>query len=499
MINKEVKFLLGHSSIYGLGTIISRVVTFLLLPLYTRYLTPEDYGILEIIDITSVLIGIVVSIGIANGLSRFYYESDNTDDRNIVVSTTYYIGTIIVLVSTPILYFLTSPISELLFGSIQYAYFFIISFASFLLGIYLDTGILYLRLIKKPAIFISITISRLVFLIFFNILFIVKYEMGIIGILYSSLLVRSVYALFLSIAVLWKTGIKFSFQLAIDMIKYSLPIIPSNLASTLIKQSDKYFVAHFFTMFDTGIYTLALRLGNTVHNLLTIPFNMAYIPRRFEIMKREDTSGTYAKIFTYHMFLVGFVGLLISILIPEILRLMVTPKFYDAASYVPLVVFSMIIFGTHRHFDFGILYSKKTKYLAYINLSTAIINLSLNYILIRSYGLWGAIWSAVLVLSLQAFLMLYVSNKFFRINFEFFRVSKYFILGILFYFISTQIEFKSTITNISLKIILIILFPIIAGLLRIISQSELSKIKEIYEYHIKKILIRIFKLKNSKV
>ena len=77
MITNEIRFLLTHSSIYGLGTVVSRLVAFILLPLYTRYLTPTDYGVLETIDISSGIIGIVVTVGIARSLSRFYYEFDD--------------------------------------------------------------------------------------------------------------------------------------------------------------------------------------------------------------------------------------------------------------------------------------------------------------------------------------------------------------------------------------------------------------------------------------
>jgi O-antigen/teichoic acid export membrane protein len=480
MISKELKFLLSHSSIYGLGTVISRLVAFLLLPLYTRYLTPQDYGMIEIIDITSGLIGIVVSVGIATGMSRFYYESDDIVKRNLVVSTTYIIYSILAIIFVPVLYYSSSPLALLFLGDVNFEYFFLISFSSFLIGVYLDIGILYLRLLKKPVVFISITISRLFFLIFFNILFIVKYELGILGILYSSLLVRSVYALVLTFAILWKTHIKFSFTLAVNMIKYNTPIIPSNLASTFIKQSDKYFVLHFLTLADTGIYALSLRLGNAVHNLLTVPFNMAYIPRRFELMNNKDSKKTYAKIFTYYMFFMIFIGLVISTLIPEILGIMVTPKFSAAAPYVPLVVLSMIIFGTHRHFEFGILYSKQTKYLAYINISTAVINLILNYFLIRQFSLWGGIFSATFVLSLQAFLLLKISNRFYKIEYEFIRILKYLILAALIYGVNIYISFDNLFLLIFVKCILLLLFLILGIILKIISDEEIARIKFIF-------------------
>ena len=480
MISKELKFLLSHSSIYGLGTVISRLVAFLLLPLYTRYLTPQDYGMLEIIDITSGLIGIVVSVGIATGMSRFYYESDDIVKRNMVVSTTYIIYSGIAIIFVPILYYLSSPLALLFLDDVNFELFFLISFSSFLIGVYLDIGILYLRLLKKPVVFISITISRIFFLIFFNILFIVKYEMGVLGILYSSLIVRSAYAIILTFAILWKTRFKFSFTLAVKMIKYNAPIIPSNLASTFIKQSDKYFVLHFLTLADTGIYALALRLGNAVHNLLTVPFNMAYIPRRFELMKNKDSKKTYAKIFTYYMFFMIFIGLVISTLIPEILGIMVTPKFYAAAPYIPLVVLSMIIFGTHRHFEFGILYSKQTKYLAYINISTAAINLILNYFLIRQFSLWGGIFSAIFVLSLQAFLLLKISNRFYKIDYEFIRILKYLILAGLIYGINHFITIDNIFMMIIVKCILLLLFLVLGILLKIINDEEITKIKFIF-------------------
>lgn len=105
MNTKELKFLLTHSSIYGLGTIISQAVAFLMLPLYTRYLTPQDYGILELIDTTNMLIGIIVTLGIARGMSRFYYEEKERSYKYSVISTTY-----IIFISASLILLQQSPI-----------------------------------------------------------------------------------------------------------------------------------------------------------------------------------------------------------------------------------------------------------------------------------------------------------------------------------------------------------------------------------------------------
>src|SRR5262249_10593018 len=89
----ELKFLLKHSSIYGIGTVLSRAVAFLLLPLYTRYLTPTDYGVLELIDTTTGLVGIVVGLGVSTSVSRFYYQRETEAERNRLMSTVYILVT----------------------------------------------------------------------------------------------------------------------------------------------------------------------------------------------------------------------------------------------------------------------------------------------------------------------------------------------------------------------------------------------------------------------
>jgi O-antigen/teichoic acid export membrane protein len=458
MLSKEIKFLLTHSSIYGIGTVVSRLVAFILLPFYTRHLTPSDYGFLETIDISTGLIGIVVTVGIARALSRFYYVSSEQDERNRVVSTTYITYLIVAIISIPFLYFLCNPLSKLLFGSIAYSYLFKISFASLILGGIVDIGLMYLRLIKKPKVFISITIFRVTLLITLNIFFIAYLKLGVLGILYSSLFTRTLVLLLITPSILFRIKLSFSLNISYELLKYAFPIIPSNLANTIVKQSDKYFVLYFLSISDMGIYSIGLKIGNAIHNLLTTPFNMAYIPRRFEKMDSIDSKATFSKIFTYYTFITIYIGLLISVLTPEILSIMVTKDFQRAGLIVPLVVFSMIILGTHFHFDFGILYSKKTKYLAYINLFCAVLHLICNFLLIKSFGLFGAVFSSIIVLSIQACFLYTISQRFFPIIYEFGRIFKFLIFAFVAFFLSKSFYLNNFFLSILFKLLLLSIY-----------------------------------------
>jgi O-antigen/teichoic acid export membrane protein len=348
-----------------------------------------------------------------------------------------------------------------------------------LLGGIIDLGLMYLRIIKKPFIYISITITRLIMLFSLNIVFIVFLERGVIGILYSTLISRIIFSALMTVPILLKTNLRFSLKLSKDMLKFSLPLIPATLANNLINQSDKYFVRYFFTIADTGIYSLARKLGNAIHLLLTMPFMMVFMPRRFEIVHNPHAKDIYARVFKYYCAVTIFVGLCISMLIPEILLIMTTPEFYAAGKYVPLIVLSMIIYGFLYHFEFGILWSKKTKYYAYINAGTAVLNIITNIILIPLYGLWGGVWSSMIVLSVQSLSTYLVSQRLYPIDYEFKNITKIFLIALGLYFLSLFVATHSLILNSVIKGGMLLAFPVAIICFRVLSSAELQKLHAI--------------------
>jgi O-antigen/teichoic acid export membrane protein len=198
-------------------------------------------------------------------------------------------------------------------------------------------------------------------------------------------------------------------------------------------------------------------------------------------MNKDDARKTYSQVFTYYIIFMVIIGLVISIYIPEILRFMVSSEFYGAAKYIPLVVFSMIIFGSHYHLDFGILYSKKTKYLAYINVASASLNLITNYVLIKNFGLWGAIWSAVFILSLQGFLLFFISNKLYEIEYEFGKIFKFATVSVILYLISINIDFDFFLYNLGTKTALLFILPFTMKWFKILSPQEIAQFKAVFK------------------
>ena len=132
----------------------------------------------------------------------------------------------------------------------------------------------------------------------------------------------------------------------------------------------------------------------------------------------------------------------------------------------------MFLFGCQYHFDFGILYSKKTQYFAYINFFVAAVHLSLNYMLIKQYGIWGAVWASVTVVAFQTFLYLLVSNRNYPIKYELRRVFSCLSVAVIFYILAMSMSFEQIVFSIIFKLMLLSLFLITLVLLKIVTPGE---------------------------
>lgn len=475
---KELKFLLKHSSIYGLGSILARIVSFALLPLYTRYLTPTDYGILELVDITTGMIGIVVGVGISSAVSRFYYESDDVKFRHQVISTVYITVATVAGISLLLLNFSTEFLAGLILDNKDYQYFFQLSFLSLFIGLIYDVGLIYLRLLHKSVIYIWLSVTSLIIAVSLNIYFVAYLEYGVLGILYSMIITRLIICIPVTAFIIKGVGITYNHELSLEMLKYSLPLIPSSIATTIVNYSDRYFIKYFISIHDAGIFALANKVGSVVHMLITSPFIMTFLPRRFEIAKEEGVKENFVKIFDYYLMLILFVTLGLSVSANEIMYFMTTPEFYRASNYVPIIALTMVILGLKYHFEFGILYTKKTKYYLYINVTTSTIHILLNYFLVQLYGVWGALYSSLAVISLNTLLIYFVAQKLYRIPFDFYKSALTLCIAVGLYYISSITMSGNIFLVMLYKFLVVMSFPLLLILFRVVSEQEFNAFKK---------------------
>lgn len=472
----ELKFLLKHSSVYGIGNMLSQLVAFILLPMYTRYLTPTDYGVMELAGVTIGVIGIVMGVGLSESISRFYFEFKDKKEQNRVISTSYAITVVVSLIALVIIFPFLSDLALLILDTKEYTKLLAISFVSLALGMVIDVGQLYLRVLQKSGTYITISLINLVVGVSLNILFIAVLETGVIGIFYAGLITKLVVGLPLTGYILKKVGFGFNYRLARDMLRYSIPLIPSHIAHAIVNYSDRYFIKFFLSLHDAGVYSIANKIGTALHMLVTSPFIMTFLPRRFELAEQGNAEEQLSIIYDYYMMVIVFIGLVLAVFSSEVIVYMTTPAFYAAADYIPLIVFTMVILGMRYHFEFGILYSKQTKYYMYINIVTSSTHVILNLFLIQLYGLWGALISSIVAVSLNTGLVYLVSQRLHNIPFDNIRSLKLLIVAVAVYGVAVYPVSSYSLVVIAYKLVIITIFPLIV-FFTILNDEEKVKVR----------------------
>ena len=226
-----IRSLVKHSTIYGMGSLLSKLLGFLLLPIYTRYLTPADYGILSLLFIMGSVADILVRVGLGSAIFRevIYRGSDESQ----VESTALYFLAAESALFFGIFLFLSPLVSRLIFGSPTYARWLSIIFASSLLGIADHIALAKLRIHQQSLLFATISVGKFLAGTLLNIYFIVILRWGVKGLVICSLAQAALSAGLSLVLIISDLKLTFSMPILRRMLSFGIPLVPNGLSPSL--------------------------------------------------------------------------------------------------------------------------------------------------------------------------------------------------------------------------------------------------------------------------
>ncbi|MCG7987551.1 MAG: oligosaccharide flippase family protein [Candidatus Thiodiazotropha weberae] len=484
---QELKRLARHGATYGVAEAISRLAGFLLIPVYTSYLQTEDYGRLQIISITIELIGIFISFGISDAIYRFYFEQKNEKDKKTIVSsgviTVSVLATIIVLIISQF----GDELSLLLFGETESSKYIKIAFVTLLFGVFHTLLLTYFRLMKKSLIYLILSVCKLILTLSVIITLVAYYEYGLIGVFVGNMVTAVVFGSAGLLYLYKKIGIHYSLSKVREMASYSLPIIPAYLSMMVINVSDRYIVKMILGLSDVAIYTLGYKLGNVIHYFVRVPFMQIWLPRRYELYHSGAEPEMFSKIATYYIGLMFWSGLAVSVLVHDVIKVISSNDYWDAAQYAPAIALCYVIYGLDQHLSFGIHVAKKTKYLSYINTVVAVLNIILNWYLITAYGIWGAVIATFLSFVIRNVALYFYGKRFYSIPFEWNNMLKLLLISMVLYLLKYLTLDQSMLISLVIDIVLIISFIPLVVAFKAIDESEIKIIKNKAAIYVRKL------------
>lgn len=380
-MNKYRK-LMSDTLILGLGTFASKVLVFLLMPLYTACLSPEQYGTADLISQTANLIIPLACAGICDGLFRFTLDSGA--DKPSVFRTGLRIlcvASLVFLAVSPLLFFL-----DVFTG---YAWLIVV----YVLASNLHSACAqYIRACDRPRLFAVQGIVNTALVIALNLLFLLVFDMGVTGYLLSVVLADLLVSIMLVLYARLDRDVRagrFSRELAGRLIRYSLPMIPTTIFWWITNVSDRYIVTAICGKTDNGIYSAAYKIP-TLITLLCSVFYEAWQFSAVRDAENKTKSDFFGRVFGYYsaLMLTGGAGV---VLLCRVLSGMLLNKAYeDAWKYIPVLTLAAVFSALTTFMGSVYLVKKKSMMSFLTSMFGAALNIILNFIMIPSMGAQGA-------------------------------------------------------------------------------------------------------------
>ena len=379
----------GYAAMFAGVTMLGRLVGFLLLPVYTRYLTPADYGVIELVNLSLDLISIFAGTRLLGGMFRYYHKATTPDDQLTVVSTTVVMVTAGYLAIGLLCIAGAELIARIALGDPAFAPIVRLAACSLLTQVLMLVPLAFLRLRNRFRIVIGASLIKLIVQVSANVVLLARFGLGPRAPFVSTLIGNLSVGIVLTF-VLWReVGWRLSRTVARDLYRYGAPLVLMQLATFTLTFGDRYFLRRATDLASVGRYTLAYQFAFLLSIIAQAPFELVWDPKKFEVAKRPDRDTVFAQVFVYVNVTLFTAAVAIALFANVVIRVMTQPSFYGAAGFVPVLLCG-VVFQVWIQQDIGLAVRERTQLIAAANFIAAGVILAAYAVLIPRYGGWGA-------------------------------------------------------------------------------------------------------------
>ena len=416
--------MMKHGSMYWLAVALRRFSSLLLLPIYTRYLTPTDYGVMELLDLTCAVAGSLLGLRLVDAMLYYYFAAPANRSRDIVLSTALLGSLGIAGVASAAGWFAAPQVSNMVFASSHYANFLRLTFISVGLALPQSLGYAYIRAQNRSSLFLVISVVKLAFQVALTLWLLVARGMGVAAMVWGALIVYSIEALF-SCCYIWCStgvrGVSFNWGIFRKLSSYGAPLAVGSVGMLVLHFGDRYVLSRWVPLSQIGIYALGYKIGMLVAYAHE-GFFQYWGAQMFTLLQAPNSEKLYVRVSTYYTVASLFVGLVLSLFSQPVLEFVVPRAYYPAAAFVPVIALAYILRGLGDYLRTVFFVEKRTSLDTGVILFGVVVCLALYLTLIPRIGAWGAALSTLIAFGAMVPLSLFWAQRVRRHTFEWKRI-----------------------------------------------------------------------------
>jgi O-antigen/teichoic acid export membrane protein len=471
------KKIFRSSAIYSIAVFAPMLVSVVMLPIYAKFLTADDYAVVDLLETTRNLFSMLIGGRFADSLFYFYSKTEEPQERKKLLGTLV-IGSLLVGAAGAVVGVVAAPLlSRMVFETGKYGEYFAIVFVAFGLSIPMEAGLAWLRARDSAGLFVVSALARLALQVTLTVTLLTVLKWGIPGILWSGLLTNGIIGLALAGACLWANGFGFVSSTFQEMFAFAVPLGLSGLAMFVVHSGNRFFLQRTISLTELGLYSLAYRIGMLV-SFAQSSFQSYWTAGVYDAVKGDQAETVFARVNTYQLLAVTYLGLLLVVVSPPFLQV-AAPRFIGALPFIPLVVVAYVIRAEADYYRFALFLDKQVGLDAKLNWAAAVFCLAAYATLIPAFGAWGAIAASAATFAFLLWLVRWRLHKTRPYRLERARLIKMLATAAVLGGIALLLPRGVFLLTASYAILAALLYPVLLHFLRFFDQTELQGISNL--------------------
>jgi O-antigen/teichoic acid export membrane protein len=485
MYHEIKKFFLGGISL-TIVNISQKAVNFLLLPIFTYYLSPKDFGYIGVYFLVISVLAMFYNPGVISSATRLFYDNeiDSLENKKIIGSTMIFLIVIPIIVLL-ISLFVGQTVFNLVLKEVSFWPYGLLAIIGAIMTQPIRMWSSYFIILGRSKDIAIWSFVQMLISVIFSLLFVVYFDLGGIGRIYGLLIGNSFLFLLSSYFTFKLVGFNFSFVKIKEILTAGFPLIFSVFAYVILDVSDRYMITEFLGLEFLGKYDISYTIAS-IPLFIVVGFNQVWQPTFFEKMK-EKNYELISKMFNYFIYGFTLITILVMIFSNEIFNLFINSKYISGITVVPWVLIGVFFLGLTSFLNTILMFDKKFKQSGFFSIIAAFINIILNIFLIPYLGIVGAAISTFLAYFIYFIALIFLTRKKVYSLFDFKKLSIPFIYLIIVTGIMCYINYNYFTFNFSficIKILFVISSIIVST--KVIFKNESFKIKSLIISKIRK-------------
>ena len=415
--------ILKHSGIYLVATVITRLASLLVLPIYTRLLAPSDSCVLELLDLTSQVFAVLLGGRVTAALLYFHANARTAGERTLVAHTALGGAHLIGFAGAVAGWFLSRPLSALVFSDVQYTGYFRLVFLQLVFLFPEEAGLGLLRATNRSGSFALASLGRTAIYAGAGIVLLSASQLRVAAVLLAGFAAATVMALVLEWSAIRGLPRRLNWRLLGRLFRYGFPITASGIPLLVVHYGDRYLLQRVATLGEIGVYAIGYKFGMLVMFLYTA-FNAYWTSQMFHVVQQPGGERAYVRTCTYVTFVLVSATVVLSAFASPLIGVLTASAFHQAAVFVPPIACAYCLQGLALYFGSVFSIERRTSLHLAVSLISGAVAIGGYLTLIPVFRFWGAVAATVVSFASMAAASYFLAQRVRAFDFEWRRLAK---------------------------------------------------------------------------